>query len=288
MSKCKWLFDYHMLKDAYHKDLVELCKELNIEYEVLTYIPNYKALQITPFQENPTFEKGECVVAYGSIEFLEALDSLNMGYIPSRYMEINALKCSHYLPNIPSEYLLNDNFIMLPYKEFKKNPNRIYDLYETNKLFVRPDSGLKTFAGTTIHIEDFDYEINSLENLTSVLPTTMILVSPIKKIEKEYRILVGNRKVIAASQYKVKDTVVMKEGAPVEAIKLAEKIICLSEQPDIVYTVDIAQTITGEYKVIELNSFSAAGLYHCNPEIVLKKVSKIAELEYNGDISLGE
>lgn len=284
--KCKWLFDYHMLKDAYHESLIDLCEKLNIEYEVLKYIPMYKALKIEPFENNPTFERGDCVVAYGSIQFLEALESLKKGYVPCFYMEKETLKCSSYLPHIPSDMLLNKNYIMLPYQEFKKNPKRIYNLFNTNKLFVRPDSGLKTFAGTTIHIEDFDYEINSLENLTSVLPNTMILISNIIQIKNEYRILVGNGKVIAASQYKENDELRLKEGAPEEAILLANKIINLKNQPDLVYTVDIAKTINNEYKVIELNSFSAAGLYYCDPTTVIKEVSKIAELEYNEEISL--
>ena len=288
MSKCKWLFDYHMLKDDYHESLVKLCEKMNIEYDILTYIPNYKAMEIDPFIKKPIYEKGECVVAYGCIEFLEALDTLKMNYIPSRYMEREFLTCRYYMPKIPSELLLNDDYIMLPYAEFKRNPNRIYNLFNTNNLFIRPDSGLKTFAGTTILQEDFKYEINSLENLTSVMAETIVLLSSVKTIKAEYRILVGNRKIIASSQYKRDNKLNMKEGAPFEALELANKIARLDFQPDLVYTVDIAETDDNNFKIIELNSFSAAGLYHCDPKTVLTEVSRIAELEHNQELFLGE
>ena len=67
---------------------------------------------------------------------------------------------------------------------------------------------------------------------------------------------------------------------------MANTIAKLDWQPDIVYTCDIALLENGDVKVIELNSFSCAGLYACNIEDILIKVSEIALLEYNGEITL--
>lgn len=279
--KCKWIFDSHMLSDAYHKDLTEVCDELGYEYQVIKYIPIAKTLGEAPFVTEPIFKQNDCVVAYGSIEFLQSFGYYRKDYIPAYYMTEKELKCSHYLPHIPTEYLLNAHYIMLPYGEFKKRKKQVFDLLNTNKIFLRPDSGLKTFAGTTIHLDDFDYEINTLDQLTSVVDHTIILISNIQPIKHEYRILVGDKKVIAASKYKTYDDVDMVEGAPEGAIELAEKIANLTWQPDSAYTVDIAELEDGSFKIIELNSFSCAGLYAFNLKDVIIGISNIAEKEYS-------
>lgn len=278
--KCKWLLDKHMLSSSYHDDLTKILDELGYEYEILTYIPHALGANVQPHVNAPTFKNDECIVSYGSIEHLQSLGYYNKGYYPLYYMNKETLSCKDYLSKIPSKYLLNANFIMLPYGSFKDRKEQVYDLFHTNKLFIRPDSGLKTFAGTTIHYDDFDYELNTLEKLTGVLDNTLILISNIQPIKKEYRILVGDGDIIASSMYKHNDKVVMKEGAPEGAKELAKIIANQEHQPDKAYTVDIAELENGEFKVIELNSFSCAGLYACNLYDVVKGISKIAENDY--------
>lgn len=286
--KCKWLFEESMLRTSYHERMDDVCKELGIPYQVVKYVPIASSFGEAPFDEAPTFDKGDCVVTYASIEAVNGVKYYDKNYIPSGYIQEKELACKKYMPQIPSEDLLNSDYIMLPYGEFLKRREKVYDLFNTNKLFIRPDSGLKTFAGTTIHLEDFDYEINTLEKLTSVEKDTIVVIAPIQPIEKEYRVVIGNRDVIASSLYKIKGNVIMKEGAPEEVIELAKKIGQIEWQPDLVYTCDIATLTDGSAKVIELNSFSCAGLYACNLRDIVTKVSEIALKEYNGELYLGD
>ena len=285
--KCSWIFEKSMLETSYHDRLDKICDELNIPYQVVTYIPMARTFGEAPFVEEPIFDKGSCVVAYGSIEAVEGLSYYDNKYNPASYIQEKQLACRKYMPKIPKEYLLNDGYIMLPYAEFVRRSKEIFDLMGTNKLFIRPDSGLKTFAGTTIHKDEFEYEINTLEQLTSVIDDTIILISKIQPIEREYRVVVGNGEVIASSLYKIKDEVVMEEGSPEKVLELATKIANLKWQPDVVYTCDIATLTNGDVKIIELNSFSCAGLYACDLRDVLTKVSKLAEMEYSGEIGVG-
>lgn len=278
--KCKWLLDQHMLDSSYHEDLTKVLDDLGYEYQIIKYIPHSMEAKVQPHVKAPSFKNEDCVVSYGSIEHLNSLSYYKNGYYPLYYMNKETLSCKDYLSRIPSKYLLNANFIMLPYGSFKDRKEQVFDLFNTNKLFIRPDSGLKTFAGTTIHYLDFDYEINTLEKLTGVLDNTLILISNIQPISKEYRILVGDGKVIASSMYKQNDKVVMKEGAPDGAKELAHIIANQEHQPDKAYTVDVAELENGDFKVIELNSFSCAGLYACNLYDVVKGISEIAEKDY--------
>lgn len=282
--KAKWLLDYNMIKDSYHKPMDEVCNELGIPYQVIKYVPMASAYGQPPLEKEPVFNQNDCVVGYGCIEFLNAIQYYKKNYIPSSYMENDSLSCKHYIPKLPINTYLNEDYIMIPYLEFKNNPERLYNIFNTKNLFIRPDSGLKTFAGTTIDLSDFDYEIRTLDCLTSAVDSTLILLSSIKNIKEEYRIVIGNKKIIASSRYKLNNTLSLKEGAPKEVLDVAEKMANNKWQPDLVYTCDIAVLDNGLVKIIELNSFSAAGLYACNLKDVVLGVSKIAELEHAGDL----
>ena len=195
--KCKWLFEKSMLasNSFYDQSFDKICEKLGIEYQVLTYIPMANNFNEKPFVETPKFKEGDCVVSYGSIEAVKSINYFHKNYIPSGYIQEKSLACKTYMPNIPIDLLLNDDYLMLPYAEFVRRKESIYKIFKTNKLFIRPDSGLKTFAGTTIHYDDFDYEINTLNQLTSVQDDTIILIASIKSILKEYRVVVGNKAV---------------------------------------------------------------------------------------------
>ncbi len=50
--------------------------------------------------------------------------------------------------------------------------------------------------------------------------------------------------------------------------------------PDSVFCYDICQDGDGECFLLELTSFSSAGLYATNKAAIVKRVSEIAEAEY--------
>ena len=48
-------------------------------------------------------------------------------------------------------------------------------------------------------------------------------------------------------------------------------------QPDFAYTLDLVIDVKGNVKLLELNSFSCAGLYACDMEKIVKSVSNMVE-----------
>ena len=284
--KAKWLLDYNIIKDNYYAPISDIFDDLNIEYQITKYNTTSSFNNIAPFCDEPKFKENDCVVAYGSIEFIKNLNYYKKDYIPSSYLEDKSLYCSIYIPKLPKKTYLNEQYIMIPFLEFKNNSSRFYKLFNTNNLFIRPDSSLKIFTGTTISISDFDYEINTLEKLTSVSDSTLILISPVLKIKKEYRFVICNRKVIASSLYKKNDILTVVEGAPNHVSFISQSMAENPWQPDLVYTCDVAELETGEVKIIELNSFSSSGLYACNLKDIIINVSNVAQLEHQGDLYL--
>ena len=61
---------------------------------------------------------------------------------------------------------------------------------------------------------------------------------------------------------------------------MALKIASNDWQPDLVYSVDIARQLGGYY-LLEINSFASAGIYACDAEKLVKRVSELAEDKWN-------
>ncbi len=277
--KTKWLIDDYMIKTSYHEDMREVLKRNNFEFEVQKYIPFSE-------KNTPNFDKDDCVVIYGSINFVK--QHLHHGFIPGAYLQEQAMNCIGYIPNIDNTSLLaNENHVFALFKDFKNRKEFFYNIFQTNKVFIRPNCGFKTFTGLPIHIDDFDYEINTLEKLTSVSNDTLILVSSCKKISSEYRFFIVNREVIAGSQYKLNEELYVSKKYPKEAYDIAVEMAKNIWQPDIAYVCDVG-IINDEPKIIELNSFSCSGFYACNIDDIINAVDKAAIKEYNGELSIGE
>jgi len=58
-------------------------------------------------------------------------------------------------------------------------------------------------------------------------------------------------------------------------------------QPDIAYACDVG-IVNGSPKIIELNSFSSSGFYACDISKIIHAIDRVAIMEYNGDISIGD
>jgi hypothetical protein len=277
--RSKWLIDDYIIQTSYHEDFRDVLKRNNFEFEVKKYIPFSEKVETVA---NPD----DCVVIYGSIGFVKQY--LNQGFIPGAYLEEKSMNCIGYMPFIEDfNILANSNNVFTTYEDLKNRKEFFYDIFRTNKIFVRPNCGLKTFTGLPIHYDEFNHETNSLEKLTSVEKNTLILVSNCKTITNEYRFFIVNREVITGSQYKLNDELNVQKGYSQEAFAIAEKMAKNKWQPDLAYVCDVG-IVNGEPKIIELNSFSCSGFYACDMNKIVEAVDLIAVKEYNGEISIGE
>lgn len=279
--KSKWLLDEYMIKTSYHDDIRLILSKMGLEYHVEKYIPHSEKSETIPYT------KADCVVLYGSINFVRQQIKNNI-FTPGAYLEEKSMKCLGYMPFIDEPDLLaNSNHVFTTFTDLIRRKNFFYDIFNTNMIFIRPNCGLKTFTGLPLHLDDFDREINSLRKLTAVMDDTLILVSSGKRILQEYRFFIVNREVVTGSQYKYKDKLSVKAGYSMEAYEVALKMAANKWQPDIAYACDVG-IVNGVPKIIELNSFSCAGFYGCDIEKLIQAIDHVAVLEYNGDMSIGD
>lgn len=281
MNKAKWLIDDYLIQTSYHDAMDDILKKMGYEVIVDKYIP------FSPKPVNHHYSDNDCVIMYGSIGFVN-LYSKDRAFIPGAYYQEKALETLSYMTNIDkNENLANSDYVFTTFKDFIRRKDFFYTIFNSNKIFIRPNSGFKTFTGLPIHYDEFDYEINTLKALTSVTEETLILVSSCKEISSEYRFFICNREVVAGSQYKKNEELFISKNYSQEAFQLAQVMAKNIWQPDLAYACDVG-IINGQPKIIELNAFSCSGFYACNIEDIIDSVNQVAIMEYNNEISIGE
>jgi hypothetical protein len=215
---------------------------------------------------------GHPVIIYGSIEFVKTVRKIHQEFIPGSY-GFNKIDCSDYYTKIPSDLLLNSDYFYITWAEFSRNYKFYFSLFNTDRLFIRPNRGFKTFAGTAVIL---DYMIDNIVNMnreTGISDDTLILVSSFKELPNvEHRFVIVDKTIVSWSSYGWDSTNWSDFPIDKKVFDAATKIATQDYQLDTAYTVDIVM-VGNDAKVIELNSFSSASFYNCNYENIVKAIN---------------
>jgi hypothetical protein len=228
---------------------------------------------------DPLVANDKCVVLYGSHEFTRYVESHQ--YQPGA-LGVNArTQASSYMSNLPLDWFMNRNANMMTWAMFKHRARELFYNFDAGELFIRPNSGLKTFAGHKVKFGTIDHDISSLDQTSSVVDDTLILVNQCQDIQGEFRFVIADKEVITGSEYRWDGKLDIRRDWPEECFTLAEKVAKQGWQVDVAYTCDVALTEEGP-KIVELNGFSCAGLYACDLAKVVEGVSRAAAREWAG------
>ena len=233
-----------------------VCREFGMDKLVLEFPKSYK---VKDWDQNVPHEG----VFLGSIEGSNWIRANRPNV--KQWATFENYKCSVYYPQC-QELLFNDKYAFIPFKELAR---RKWDLYswlgKESLVFVRPNSGEKDIPAELVDLQDigklvtnYDYE-------------GLAVVSTPKNMIGEWRFVVSEGEIIACSSYKFQGVLTCVPSAPAGAHALVQKVIDKGVNPDKIFCVDVVQDTGGEFWVMELTSFSSAGLYACD-------VKKIAEL----------
>ncbi len=215
-------------------------------------------------------DPNDCVICYGDIDFVRQLRA-KAPFIPGAWCNFENMKCSTYYAYL-GEHLLNRDYLMVPVGDLSRRWDR-FTLLGSSSLFIRPDSGAKPFTGHVIAPD----EKHKIQALTQTIgPETLVVAAYEKDITAEYRFVICNKKVVAGCQY----LPIELPSYPTPSLRLARVIANHDWQPDLCYTVDIAEYDDQMY-LLEINSFSCAGLYQCDIGVVVQYASLAAEFEWN-------
>ena len=282
MKTC-WIVENYA-KEPSFKELTAALKEL--EYPLIEINGDYYSKSLreklkllwTSEAGIPVYDN-QCVMVNGSIKMCKIMaEELKMGCYPILFSSFEKYKCSAYYSHF-GPYLFNDKYCMMSLKELVRQKYDVWGHYGKECLiFVRPDSGEKLFQAGLLDIID----LAQLWDSNKDVEHEMVLVSTPKNILWEGRFVVSkSRGIIAQSTYRFQGQVTHIPSVPPETSKFCKQLLNTVEYyPDPVFCFDICQDNDKTCWLMELTSFSSAGLYATDKKEIVKVVSEIAEEEW--------
>jgi hypothetical protein len=236
---------------------------------------------LDPF-EAPVFGEGECVVAWGSVQFIRHLERRFSGrWTPGFYARMDNLSYAAFGARY-GDLMMNDDFVIMPFAEFvRRNANSGRD------HFIRPNRVTKAFTGLVIKANDFNHEINSLRRLSNVDDDELVVVAAPKIILGEARFIICENEVVTGSTYGWDRSLDVRSDVHPSCREIADEVAKRDWKPDTVFTCDVALTeIDGKpvARLLELNAFSCSGLYACDTTAIIDAVGNAALREHSGDV----
>lgn len=268
-SKIVWVVDEYLLDNhIFYERIPQTIRDLGYKLHLTKYVP----FGDTKDQDYGHFSSTDIVILYGTHGFVSKAPKY---YFPGAYgLQGECNNWSYYTQFLYNQDLLNSDWIMTTWNEFQNNTEKFRPWFVNDHVFIRPNSGFKTFAGFVHDVNDPLFLSGHMQT-TSVMPETLIVLSKPKKIQGEFRFVIVNKNVIAGSEYRWDNKLDIRADYPLECFELAQKVAKSGWQLDDVYVCDVAATESGP-KIVELNSFACAGWYACDQKKIIDAVSKLA------------
>lgn len=267
MSKIVWVIDEYLLKETLSEKLPQVIKDLGIECITTKYVPFSDTNDV--FGKLDLDYEYHKKIFYGTHGFIKQARSSDLD---DKYIFCNekALEVKTWASkNLPR--LLNDNGHFSTLGIISHN----YYRYAA-PFFIRPNSVTKTFGGQVVDPVGGDEvykQIQFILDTSSASLDTLVFVAPIKEIKAEYRLVVVDKEIVGYSQYRRDGVLDIRRDIMQGALDVAKEAINVYA-PDDVFVIDIAELTNGQFKVIEYNSFSCAGMYACDMGSIVENITK--------------
>src|SRR5262249_46198079 len=181
------------------------------------------AAEVVPFQ---ALQKGrkvvaggrplaedECVLGYGTLPFAREIQ-LHRRWAPGAWCDPANLDCTTYLAHF-GKFLLNRQYALLPGVEAIRLRDWLFEVFgKHGAVFARPAGCHKLFTGRCLGRDTFTTALAP----TRYDPTTLVVIAGPKVIAREWRLVVAEDRVIAASQYAEQGRKRLAPGCP-EAVR---------------------------------------------------------------------
>jgi hypothetical protein len=272
-----WLLDGQMF-DAYRDELANCIRQQGHGLALINApSPPYRWGDVGDAYRN-AFPEDSCVVCHGDIELVTRVQREGL-WTPGAFATVERYTCSSYYCKF-GKWLLGREYIMLPFGELPRCKDFLFATLGVNgRIFVRPDSPLKLFAGQVVTHEEFeaDFEFMAFYDFP---PSSIVVVSRPQEIEAEWRFVIVNHSIVAGCLYRQNGKQQPQAGYAADAASLAAEIASFDYQPDPVWIMDICRTSSGSVHLLEIGGFSFADLYACDKAAIVEHVSKAALAEW--------
>ena len=213
-------------------------------------------IDVMPFSVELNYESSDNLkpVIYGSTTFM--LLAYKHEYLSAGvFFDDRKFLMSEYIKHWGLKVLNNDAIVI---KAGELN-NLEYD--NNHLLFVRSNEDTKALSGELIKFQDLKIMVNGVLNESPYLTddTELLLSSP-KTIDKEWRNIIVQGKVISSFRYGMYGELNFDgNDVPNDMIPFVEDL-CEVFTPHDIFVMDVCYC-DGEYFVIECNCFNGSGIY---------------------------
>ena len=280
--KVTWVIERHIFEEEQELALIAEVHKQGGEVKVIDPLSKYN---YNDWEDYGWHLENRPVVFRGSLNL--GIKTRQQAWYPGVIMSTKNFNCSTYY-TYWGEWMLNKDYWMMPLSQLFNNnfiEACLYGIQDINvpEVFIRPDSGLKQFAGGVFNLSD-------LRSLNGIDLETLVLVAPVKQVDREYRFVVCDNKVITGSQYfeKGEYTASLKDyskdygtnkASDYLKVVLHDMSCKINWLPDQIYCVDVCES-EGEFNILELNSFSCSNLYYCDLSKVVTAANDVAISEW--------
>lgn len=284
-----WLIQDFQDEDSYKKLAQEVTKqgmEVSIIPCVQEEMKKYIDQRCDAIVTNDASHIVQPIIVQASMNTVRYIQKQRPQYIPGPWTTWKNYDCTNYYP-IFGEALLNEDYVLLPRSDVARLIDRLFNkIGDGNNLFIRPNSGYKYFTGQLLHKSTWMRDWDWIESFTS-RDTLLVLSSP-KQIKQEFRFIVANDKIITGSTYnKIVDSYqqIFKDNSAWVLTQALLNDMPYSYSPDPIFVIDTCIDENNKHSIVELNSFSCAGLYNCDLEIIVTEASKIAINDFKDSLN---
>lgn len=276
-SDVKWVIDQTILESTQYTDLVEIVSEKGYDVEVIKYVPFSSPERYTNSEKfKSTATSDDLALVYGTVNFVEKNTHIFGNYFRNGWFNLVNYRTNL---NVNYEDWLNRG-IYTTWKDLKLNHKEYFNMLNTSHIFIRPNSGHKTFTGFDVHEKKLLDEINSAQQLTSVLDNTLIQINNAVFLEEEYRFFIFGSKVSAWSRYRFEFEKVEDLNVPEQAIWFAQSIANNNTHLEYPLVLDVAK-VDRSFKIIEINCINSSGFYAANVNSIIDDFSAFVTNDWN-------
>ena len=256
-----YIIQENTFREQNYNNLISTLDRMELPYEIV---------KVLPFVDDFEFETDrKDIFCFGSVKMSRV--AKKYGWYPGSLLNENhdyTVYSRYYKDN-----LLNYDSIIQKFGD---------DIKTTEIFFARPVLDNKTFTGRVFDI----YEWNEFKDRhfssgheSTLNNDTLIQISSVKKILKEFRFWVIGGEVVTGSLYKTGSFVYSSEIVDDGALEFCKEMVKIYQLAD-AFVMDICEVSIGqvsEYKIVECGCINSAGFYQCN----MQKMINAIEVNWN-------
>ncbi len=140
-------------------------------------------------------DERDCVITMGSIWGNSALKEVRPNWF-GNFHNRQTFLCSTYY-SYWGKYITQKQYVMLTLSEVLRRADWLYEKFSIDgKIFIRPDSGEKEFAGEVVDRDRFEaWKESIVDGPVQLCPRLFCVVSSPVNIQKEMRLVIADKKV---------------------------------------------------------------------------------------------